>query len=128
MAAMMVRWWPVLGRVLGRGMGESLVDVDWRTDGDHWIEPFDVFVAEADAAVADGVADRFGLVGAVYAITVTQVEAAGAEGAEVAALDRAEGRDDDVAVHDDFVAFFGGWERFDVAVGILFDDVAALDH
>ena len=82
-----------------------LVDVDWRSDGDHRVEAFDVLVAHTHAAVTDGLPDCLGMVRAVDSVPIAKLEAAGAENAHVSTRGGAVRRHNDVSIDDDLLAF-----------------------
>src|SRR4051812_29060192 len=82
-----------------------LIDVNRSPNRDHRIEFLDVFVAHADAAVADRLPDGFGVIGAMDTVTVAELEPAGSQHAHVPARGSAVGRNDDVAIRDNLLAF-----------------------
>src|SRR5688500_10800761 len=105
------------------------VDVDGCSDFDHLVQLFNVLIAQAHAAVAHGLADRFGNVRAMKGVAVAKYEPASSEYPLVAALVRAEWWYDDVYVDYDF-ATIRCLERDSAPIRPCFHDLRALnaDH
>src|SRR5688500_9106162 len=103
----------------------ALIDVDWSSNRDHRVEALDILVAHAHAAMADGLADRLGLVRPVNCVAVAHLEAACPEHSHVAAGGRSERRNDDIAAADYLASFGAATERHRSTIGVALDDFSA---
>src|SRR5205823_14509944 len=97
------------------------VDDDRIADVRHRVEPGDVFVAQAHAAVRDRTAELIGLLRAVDGVAVAEVEAVAAENLVEMALWAIDGRDDHgVAGYDHFSR-----RQLACDTAVIFDDRVA---